>query len=82
MLRHERTARLSARIADRLGLRPDDAMRVQVARLADAYVKMTAARSGDDALWALWRQAGEHYPTDLVDVLIEVSGSRPPRFAR
>jgi len=82
-IRAAKVARLSARIADRLGLEPADALvRSQIVRLVEAYVTMTTAREDgpplthDDALWALWRAAGERYATEVVDALIEVAGRR------
>jgi response regulator RpfG family c-di-GMP phosphodiesterase len=48
--------------------------------LVNAYRAMTSARddgggmSSDDALWALWRLAGERYAPELVETLILTVG--------
>ena len=65
-------AELSAGVAERLGLRRVD---VERSGLVDAYVTMGA---NDDALWALWRLAGERYSPHLVEALIEVA-AQPSR---
>jgi ribulose kinase len=63
-------AELSARVAANLGLRPAD---VERSGLVDAYVTMGA---DDDALWTLWRLAGERFAPNLVETLIEVASRR------
>jgi HD-GYP domain-containing protein (c-di-GMP phosphodiesterase class II) len=76
--RSRTVAELSARVAENLGLPraggipPEN----QIVGLVDAYVAMTARMPNDDALWALWRLAGERYAPKLVDALIEVA-ARP-----
>ena len=78
-------ARLSGHIAAALGLQQDGPIESQIVRLAGAYVRLTAPRNGhpaltsDEALWAVWHGAGEHYQPELVDALIEVVGRRRSR---
>lgn len=49
--------------------------------VVNAYRAMTSPRedgermSSDDALWALWRLAGERYAPELVETLILTIGS-------
>ncbi len=76
------TTRLSTRVAQRLGLPVAMARTPEITRLVDAYLTLAAQRLGrsgspsDDALWTLWRHAGETYPPALVDALILAVGER------
>ena len=73
--RSRTVAELSARVAENLGLGPAGGIppRKHIVGLVDEYVAMTARMPNDDALWALWRLAGERYAPKLVDALIEVA---------
>jgi HD-GYP domain-containing protein (c-di-GMP phosphodiesterase class II) len=65
----------------------NDSIESQVAGLVDAYLTLTTARddrpalTSDEALWAIWRAAGERYKAEVVDALIEVIGGRRAQSA-
>lgn len=65
-----------------LGSMHDESIESQVDGLVDAYLTLTTARAdgpaltSDEALWTIWRAAGERYKAEVVDALIEVVGGR------